>query len=289
MQWHIGHIVITRIVESTFDGGLDAFLPFATPDALRAIEWLGHEYVTPEGVLKFSIHALVIEAHGKRIIVDTCVGNDKDRSAFPIWHQQSYRFLDQLNAAGFPPESFDFVLCTHLHLDHVGWNTVLRDGRWIPTFPNARYLIAEQEYAVMQELVRDTGGDVMRDVDRAVVADSVLPVIAAGLVDFVPCDYVVCEGVRLVPTPGHTAGHVSVEVTSNGQAALITGDFIHHPCQLAHPEWSITSDYDPALSALTREERFSAIAGTDAIMIGTHWPTPSAGCIDRDGNAYRLR
>ncbi|GGC37044.1 MBL fold metallo-hydrolase [Novosphingobium marinum] len=289
LNWTIGDVRVTRIQESAFEGGLDAFLPFATPEALDRIEWLGEDFVTPDGVLKFSIHALVIEAAGKRIIVDTCVGNEKDRSFFPIWHRQSYRFLEILEQAGFAPGDFDVVLCTHLHLDHVGWNTMRVGDRWVPTFPNARYLMAKHEYEVFLDLIGSDSDDAMRQIDRVVFADSIEPVVDAGLVDFVAMDCEICKGVRLVPTPGHTAGHVSVMIESRGEAALITGDFVHHPCQLAHPEWSITSDYDPEQSVRTREARFADACENDALVIGTHWPTPTAGRLDRDGKVYRLR
>ena len=290
LRWHVGEVTITRILESTFDGGLDAFMPFATPEAIRAIEWLGPEFVTPEGVLKFSIHALVIEAEGRRILVDTCVGNEKERAAFPIWHMQQYAFLRDLAAAGFSPDTIDTVLCTHLHLDHVGWNTMKVGEKWVPTFPNARYLIGETEFRQLSEgIAAAPADDVMRQVDRLVLNDSVTPVIEAGLVDFVSSDHQICETVRLVPTPGHTAGHVSVEISSGKDTALITGDFIHHPCQLAHPDWSITSDFDPDESTRTRSRIFSRFAGTDNLVIGTHWPDPTAGHVDRDGDAYKLR
>ena len=124
--------------------------------------------------------------------------------------------------------------------------------------------------------------------NAAVMADSIRPVVATGLVDLVSADHVVCDEVRLVPTPGHTPGHVSIRIDSRGESALITGDFIHHPCQLAHPEWSLTSDFDPARSAETREGVFSGLAGTPTLVIGTHWPDPTAGRIARDAGAFRL-
>lgn len=290
LSWRVGNATITRIVESTFDGGLEDFMPFATPEAIRKIAWLGSEFVTAEGKLKFSIHALVIETAGRRILVDTCVGNDKDRPAFAIWHMQQYAFLQSLVQAGFPPETIDVVLCTHLHLDHVGWNTMRVGDEWVPTFPNARYLIGEAEFAEFERAIaKPSTEDVMRDIDRAVLRDSIAPVIEAGLVDFVASDHRICDSVRLLSTPGHTAGHVSVEVFSQGERAIITGDFIHHPCQLAHPDWSITSDFDPHQSMVTRERVFSEIAGGQTLVIGTHWPDPTAGHVDRDGAVYRLR
>ena len=287
MHWRIGDVTVTRIVESTFEG-LEAFLPDATPEVVLKYDWL-RPFLTDEGVLKFSIHALVIETPSRRIIVDTCVGNEKPREVFPIWHMLQTGFLDDLAKAGFPPETFDTVLCTHLHLDHVGWNTMLVGGEWVPTFPNARYLIERSEFAFLDTEGADDGQDQWaRDMNAAVMADPVRPVVAAGLVDLVSADHVVCDEVRLVPTPGHTPGHVSIRIDSRGESALITGDFIHHPCQLAHPEWSLTSDFDPTQSAQTREGVFSGLAGTPTLVIGTHWPDPTAGRIARDAGAFRL-
>ena len=287
MRWQIGDVTVTRIVESTFEG-LEAFLPEATPEVVLKYDWL-RPFLTPEGVLKFSIHALVIETPSRRMIVDTCVGNEKPREVFPIWHMLQTGFLDDLQKAGFARESFDTVLCTHLHLDHVGWNTIKVDGQWVPTFPNARYLIERSEFAFLDTEGADADQEQWaRDMNAAVMADSVRPVVAAGLVDLVSSDHVICGEVRLVPTPGHTPGHVSIRIDSRGESALITGDFTHHPCQLAHPEWSLTSDFDPARSAETREGVFSDLAGTPTLVIGTHWPDPTAGRIGRDGNAYRL-
>ncbi len=285
--WRIGDVTVTRIVESTFEG-LEAFLPEATPDAVRQYDWL-RPFLTPDGVLKFSIHALVIETPSRRMIVDTCVGNEKPRDVFPIWHMLQTGFLDDLEKAGFARGSIDTVLCTHLHLDHVGWNTMLVDGAWVPTFPNARYLIEASEFAFLDTEGADAGQEQWaRDMNAAVMADSIRPVVAAGLVDLVSSDHVICDEVRLVPTPGHTPGHVSIRIDSAGESALITGDFIHHPCQLAHPEWSLTSDVDPARSVETRRAVFSGLAGTPTLVIGTHWPDPTAGRVGREGGAYRL-
>ena len=286
--WKVGDVTITQIVELTFQG-LDAFLPDATPEAVLPIEWLRPDFVTPEGVLKFSIHALVIDTGTRRIIVDTCVGNEKPRDVFPDWHMLQTAFLDDLTAAGYPPDTIDTVLCTHLHLDHVGWNTMLRDGEWVPTFGNARYLIERSEYAyVSEEAEAENVEPWLRDMNRAVMADSIRPVVDAKLVDLVASDHRICDEVRLIPTPGHTIGHVSVQIESASESALITGDFIHHPCQLVHPEWSVTTDFDPVASRATRVDAFAELAGTPTLVIGTHWPEPAAGKIVRDGNNYRL-
>ena len=287
--WNIGKVKITQIVELTFEG-LDTFLPDATPEAVLPIEWLQPDFITPDGVLRFSIHALVIDTGERRIMVDTCVGNHKPREVFPDWHMLNTDFLEDLTAAGYPPDAIDTVLCTHLHLDHVGWNTRLQGNRWIPTFANARYLIDRSEFAyVKDEAEAPEVEQWLRDMNRTVMADSILPIVEADLVELVDCDHRICDEVRLIPTPGHTIGHVSALVASQGESALITGDFVHHPCQLAHPEWSVTTDFDPQRSVATRHETFAQFADTPTLLIGTHWPEPTAGFIRRWGNRYRLK
>ncbi|HEY5678534.1 MAG TPA: MBL fold metallo-hydrolase [Pseudomonadales bacterium] len=287
--WQVGDVKVTQIVELVFTG-LDAFLPDATPEAVLPIEWLRPHFITPEGVLRFSIHALVIDTGARKIIVDTCVGNDKPRDVFPDWHMLQTGFLEDLASAGYPRESIDTVLCTHLHLDHVGWNTMLEGGQWVPTFPNARYLLERSEFAyVAQEAEAEDVEPWLRDMNRAVMADSIRPVVDAGLIDLVDADHRLCEEVRLMPTPGHTIGHVSVHIASRGESALITGDFIHHPCQLAHPEWSVTTDYDPSDSVSTRERVFAELADGPTLVIGTHWPEPTAGKIASWGDTYQLK
>jgi glyoxylase-like metal-dependent hydrolase (beta-lactamase superfamily II) len=226
-----------------------------------------------------SIHALVVETPSRRIIVDTCIGNDKERDV-PAWSRMQTHFLDDLDAAGFAPASIDTVLCTHLHVDHVGWNTMLVDGIWTPTFPNARYLMARSEFEYWRAETQ-TG-------DPRIFADSVKPVWDAGLVDLVETDHRLCDEISLVPTLGHTPGHVSVRISSRGEEGLITGDFIHHPCQMAHPEWASSFDFDSQASTKTRAQMFAALADTPTLVIGTHFATPTAGHIVRDGNAYRL-
>jgi glyoxylase-like metal-dependent hydrolase (beta-lactamase superfamily II) len=173
------------------------------------------------------------------------------------------------------------VLCTHLHVDHVGWNTMLVDGKWLPTFPRARYLMGRVEFAHWQEQHE-------RDDMAAVFADSVKPVHDAGLADLVETDHRVCDEISLVPTTGHTPGHVSVLIRSEGEEALITGDFIHHPCQIAHPEWSSTADTDPEAAHRTRDCMLKELSERPVLVIGTHFAGATAGRIVRDGDTYRL-
>jgi glyoxylase-like metal-dependent hydrolase (beta-lactamase superfamily II) len=281
LKWRIGDVTVTRIVELDAIGGSRFILPEATPEAVAEIGWLAPHFADADGKLKMSVHALVVETPSVRIMVDTCIGNDKPR-AIRTWNLMQTGFLTELEAAGFSRDSFDVVLCTHLHVDHVGWNTMLVDGRWIPTFPNARYLMGRTEFEYWR-----TEPDTMAS-EPAVFQDSVQPVFDAGLVDLVETDHVVCDEVSLIPTLGHTPGHVSVRIRSKGEEALITGDFVHHPCQMAHPEWASAPDYDKAQSTRTRHEVFSALAGAPVLMIGTHFAAPTAGKVVRDGDAYRL-
>ena len=165
LTWRVGDVKITRIVELDAVGGSRFILPQATKEIIREIEWLQPHFADAEGRLKMSIHALVVETPTRRIVVDTCIGNDKPRASMPAWDRMQTNFLADLEAAGFPPESIDTVLCTHLHVDHVGWNTMLEDGRWVPTFPRARYLFGETELAhwnaegVARLVVTDAGVD----------------------------------------------------------------------------------------------------------------------------------
>ncbi len=298
-QWHIGEARITAIAEQSLSmGGL---IPKAKPDALAGIPWLTPHYVDENGVLLGLVQCFVIEISGKIVLVDTCVGDNKDLPSDPAWHQKTFGLLEKFTAAGFDPGRVDMVLCTHLHLDHVGINTQLVDGIWQPTFPNARYLFARGEYEYWSAEAAAEPVDpatLERPFDRyragfqatqaLVHQQSVEPVVAAGLADLVdpPCEPV--PGVRLVPTHGHTPGHVSVEVTSGDAKAFITGDAFHHPCQIARAEWDTVADFDRAGSTATRQRVLDELAGTDTLMLGTHFAEPSAGRIMRDGDSYRL-
>jgi glyoxylase-like metal-dependent hydrolase (beta-lactamase superfamily II) len=281
MKWRIGEVTVSKIVELEVTGGSRFILPQATYDEILPIAWLRPHFADDRGRLKMSIHALVVETPARRVIVDTCLGNDKQGRRIPTWNDLQGPFLADLAAAGFARESIDTVLCTHLHVDHVGWNTMLVDGRWVPTFPRARYLMGRVEFARWQ-------GQRERDDMAPVFADSVAPIHAAGLADLVETDHVICDELSLVPTIGHTPGHVSLRIRSQGEEALITGDFMHHPCQIARPHWSSTADSDPDEARRTRERMLAELSGRPVLVIGTHFAGATAGRIVRDGDAYRL-
>ena len=280
-QWQIGNVKITRIVEMEIAGGTKFILPDATRDACLDIDWMQPHFMDAEGNLIMSIHALIVDTGERRIIVDTCIGNDKERN-IPAWSNLQTNFLDDLAGAGYPRESIDTVMCTHLHVDHVGWNTMLVDGKWVPTFPNARYLLAEKEWAHW-----DANED--EKVYGPVLADSVRPVVEAGCVDLVSETYQVCDEVRLESTPGHTPGHVSVHITSAGEEALITGDCIHHPVQMTRTDWCSSADFDQSQGQVTREGLLERYVDQDILIIGTHFATPTAGHIKHlEGGGYWL-
>jgi glyoxylase-like metal-dependent hydrolase (beta-lactamase superfamily II) len=281
MKWRVGEVTVTKIVELEVTGGSRFILPQATYEAVLPIGWLQPDFADERGRLKMSIHAFVVETPSHRIIVDTCLGNDKENRRIPTWNKLQTSFLADLAAAGYPRETIDTVVCTHLHVDHVGWNTMLTDDRWVPTFPNARYLMGRVEYAHW------TQQDEREDM-AAALSDSVTPVWDAGLVDLVETAHRICDEIGLVPTLGHTPGHVSVRIASQSESALITGDFMHHPCQIARPEWSSTADSDPAQARRTRKAMLASLAGTPTLLIGTHFAGRTAGYVVRDGDAFRL-
>ncbi len=280
-SWRVGDVTITKLVELEATGGSKFLLPQATPEAILPITWLRPHFADENGRLRMSIHAFLVETPDRRIVVDTCLGNHKQNRRIPHWNNLQGPFLRELAEAGFPRESIDTVLCTHLHVDHVGWNTMLVDDRWIPTFPRARYLMGRAEFAHW------TGDHGRADMTH-ILADSVLPVYDAGLVDLVETDHRLCPEISLLPTFGHTPGHVSVRIASRGEEGLITGDFLHHPCQIAHPEWSSTADWDPEQAHHTRLGMYQELEGKPVLVLGTHFAGATAGRIVRDGDAFRL-
>ena len=281
LQWKVGDLTVTRVVESVAHIPPAGLLPDATPEVVAShSSWLRPHFVDDDGNLVLSIHAFGVTAGDRRIIIDTCIGNDRRIPGMEALNLQT-PFLDDLAAAGFPREEVDTVICTHLHFDHVGWNTMLVDGKWVPTFPNARYLLCRDEWAHWSTASGDTGYAVTLD-------DAVRPVVDAGLADLVPPDHRVTDEIRLELTPGHTPGHVAVHLESGGDHALITGDLAHHPVQWAEPQWFADPDTDRAQSEATRRRLLEEHAGTDLLVIGTHFAPPCAGRLVADGNGYRF-
>jgi len=279
-RWKIGDVSITRVIESEtpWDGTL--LLPEATAANVRKErDWLHPTFTDDAGLLRMSIHAFVIESRGKRIVVDTCIGNDKERP-IPEWNRKQWPFLANLEQAGYPRESVDLVLCTHLHVDHVGWNTMLRGGTWVPTFPNATYLIGGTEW--------DFFSTAEEPFLKGPVDDSVRPVVAAGMSQLVDDAHRLTDEVWLESTPGHTPGHFSVRISSRGEEAVITGDLMHHPILCRYPEWDNKFDYDGPRAKKTRRAFCERYADSGVLVLGTNFATPSAGRIRKQDDAYRF-
>ncbi|MGH7984972.1 MAG: MBL fold metallo-hydrolase [Candidatus Binataceae bacterium] len=280
-HWKIGNVTISRFIEMETVSKATFVLPDGTPENIKAAgSWLIPNFADESGKVCMSIHAFVVETQGRRIVVDTCIGNDKRRD-FPGWNQLQTSFLKDLDAGGFPPDSITHVLCTHLHVDHVGWNTMLVGERWMPTFARARYLIGRKEW--------EHWSASQAPHNRDPIDDSVRPVVEAGLADFVEWDYRLNDEVWLEPTPGHTPGHFSVRISSRGEDAIITGDLMHHPVQCARPHWSSGFDSDPAEAIRTRRAFLERYSNRPVLVLGTHFAAPSAGHIVRDGEAWRFQ
>ena len=281
LRWNIGDVRITRVAELGGQPFPATFMfPQATPALVQRHAWLRPHFAHEDGRLFASIHSFVIESGARRIIVDTCVGNDKAR-VIRAWSMLQGPFLADLARAGFPADSIDTVLCTHLHVDHVGWNTRLVEGKWVPTFPKARYLFGRKEWEHWaSEAAEHRDGDVM--------GDSVRPIIDAGLAELVDMDQVLTPEVRLQPTPGHTPGHVSVRIASRGEEAVITGDLMHHPLQCAEPDLSNNFDVDAGAARRTRRDFLARYSNRPVLVLGTHFAPPTGGWVVDAAAAWRF-
>lgn len=281
----IGDIVVRAIHEKTEPTLPPAeIMQAATQGALEPhMEWLAPTFLDPEtGALILAFQSFVVQTPRHTILIDTCIGNDKER-ANPEFHMQKGPWLDNLKALGLAPEDIDFVMCTHLHPDHVGWNTRLTDDRWVPTFPNARYVFAREEYAYW-EAESAAGSERI----GLTFADSVLPVMEAGQAVLVDHDHQIDDGIWLEPTPGHSPGHVVVHAESSGGHGVFVGDLMHHPIQVPHPDWSTCWCWDLEMSAASRTRFVEQHTEAGTLILPVHFAGPTAGRIVEDGNSQRF-
>jgi glyoxylase-like metal-dependent hydrolase (beta-lactamase superfamily II) len=279
--WKIGNVRITRLQEQEPVWNGTMILPDATPENVKQEgDWLS-PFTDETGRFKLSIHSLLVESEGRRIVVDTCVGNDKNRPGFKDWSNLHLPFIEESEKAGFARDSIDTVICTHLHLDHVGWNTTLENGRWVPNFPKARYLMGQREWDYWSKY--DENPDFKLAID-----DSVRPVIDAQLAELVEPNLRITGEVWLEPTPGHTPGHISVRISSGGENAVINGDMMHHPIQIAHPDWVVGFDTDPKLAVETRRQFVQRYCDQPVQVLGTHFAGPTSGHIVRSNGGFRF-
>jgi glyoxylase-like metal-dependent hydrolase (beta-lactamase superfamily II) len=281
----VGDISIHRVVEQEgpfFDAF--KFFPALTPELLdENAAWLVPKFIDASGKLVLCVQSYLVRTKHHTMLIDACVGNHKPRPNRPFWHMlASAQYEQNLAAAGVGVGDIDFVMCTHLHTDHVGWNTRQENGRWVPTFPKAKYLFSDRELAFWTEKEKgDPAGFPW-------ITDSVLPVVAAGQSQTVKSDYQFSDAVQLVPTPGHSIDHFSVLVGKSGADALITGDMIHSPLQGRYPEIGMFSDYDSKQAGQTRRKVFERFCDTSTTMCLAHFPSPSMARIGRWGEGFKF-
>ena len=286
----IGDFGVSRVVEMEFAAFAGDFIfPDSDPEIFAAnADWLEPHFVEPvKRLLIMSFHTYIVRTPRHTILVDMCVGDDKERPHRPMWHRKHSDFMAKLAAAGVAPESVDFVMCTHMHADHVGWNTKLLNGKWVPTFPNAKYIFARKEYEFWAAAQKAAKAD--EPVNHGSYNDSVLPVVEAGRAVLVADDHEVERGMWLAPAHGHTPGNVIINLQSKDRHAILTGDVLHHPVQFAAPKWSTRFCEDEAESRRTRVGLIERCADTPTTILTAHFPSPTAGRIVRQGNAFRFQ
>jgi glyoxylase-like metal-dependent hydrolase (beta-lactamase superfamily II) len=285
----VGAASITRIEES-YEPNFEArtfFTDWRDEVVAPHLRWMVPNHFDPaSGWIKLSVHSWLIEIGGRRILIDTCIGNHKPRPARPKWHQLNTPYLDRLAAAGVRPEQIDMVMCTHLHVDHVGWNTRLDNDRWVPTFPNARYVFSKTDYDHFLAVDRDpqTG-----PASHGAFRDSVLPVVEAGLAQMVDGAQAIEEHLVVEPAPGHTPGHVIIKLASQNARAFFSGDVIHHAIQVYHPAWNSFACLDPEAARRTRRKLLEDCAGAGALLAPQHVGAPFMCRIDAQGDGFRPR
>ncbi|MBI3456657.1 MAG: MBL fold metallo-hydrolase [Candidatus Rokubacteria bacterium] len=279
----LGEVTITRVVEigrSSFP--TSSMLPESTPEAIaRHLHWLRpHFFDEAAGDIGSRIQTWVVRTPRHTVLVDTGVGNDKRREGSPAWHMRRGSYLEDLAAAGVKPEDVDLVVCTHLHVDHVGWNTRLVDGRWVPTFPRARHLIVGEEWEFWKH-ERDRGAESSGCID-----DSVAPIVAAGRAELVEADRVIDEHLRFEPWPGHTPGHACVRLRTSAGEAVFAGDLMHRVVQVAEPQWNSRFCYDGPRARASRFRFVERHADTGTLILPVHFPAP--GFIVREHGGFRF-
>ena len=283
----IGDAEITQIVELEFGGLVQGLLPHATKEEIEKIEWIG-PFVKEDMSLHAISQSFFVKVNNRLLVLDTCIGNEKDIQEMAGWNNMNLPYLQAMEEAGIDRFKVTDVLCSHLHVDHVGWNTYKKDGKWLPTFPNAKYHFAQSEYDYWTKHQPENSFD---ELQKVVFQESVEPIVEAGLTNFVATDANLGDGMQLISTPGHTHSHVSLQITSGDKTFILGGDMSHHPVQIANTDWTLALDYNGEQSTATRNKLFSEIADTPTIFTCTHFSLPSFGHVTKDVNgkfAFKL-
>jgi glyoxylase-like metal-dependent hydrolase (beta-lactamase superfamily II) len=279
-RWQIDATVELAAVPMPFA----EFLPASRPELIAAeASWLWPDCADESlrcGILGF--HTWVLRDGRHTVLVDTCMGNDKDRGGHPAFHRLKTGWMQGLRALGVEPAAVDYVMCTHMHADHLGWNTRLDNGEWVPTFPKARYVFARREFEHRQRAWQADAST-----GHGVFADSVLPVMQRGQVLLVEGDHDLDGLLKLEPAPGHTPGNVVMHLAEPEGRAVLSGDVIHHPIQVKYPEWSAAFCEDPVMSADCRRRFVERHADSGTLILPAHFPAPAAGRILSAGDRWR--
>ena len=280
--FNIGGIEIAKVVDTVERFSPKALYMDKDRDSFdEHLDWLQPHFLDEAKRMLLSIHSFVLKTRHHNILVDTCIGNHKVGNGFPQWNNREGNYLAELAAANCRPEDIDYVFCTHMHVDHTGWNTQLKDGRWVPTFPNAKYLFNEREWAGLKES--------SYEYDQAVLKQNIVPIIEANQVQWVDDAWTIDDQVSLLPTPGHTPGHCSVALNDGSSRAVITGDMMIHPVQIAEPQWRQSGDYDKEMAVATRSAFIDNHCDQDILILGTHFNTPTGVYIEEQQGRRRIR
>jgi glyoxylase-like metal-dependent hydrolase (beta-lactamase superfamily II) len=279
-RWQIGDVKVTSIMESADKIPWSPLFPPETAGNYKKYDWLVPKWITPEGHVILAVQAFVLEIGDQKIVVDTCVGNDRERE-IPQCADLQTAFLEDFKAAGIDPASVTVVLCTHLHFDHCGWNTKLENGKWVPTFPNARYLFGRKEWDYWQHVVKEKSENTQH------IFDSVQPIVDAGLAEFVDTNHRITDEIWLEPSHGHTPGHVSVRVSSRGHEAVVSGDVFHSPIQFAEPEICSAACVDKKQSGQTRRDFIARYGNSPVRFFAIHFNEP-VGRVVSDAKGWRF-
>lgn len=282
----VGDMTVHRVIES--EGPLFdplTFFPALGKDLLEEnLSWLKPVYIdAASGQLMLCIQSYIVRTKHHNILIDSCVGNHKERPSHPFWSQMtSNRYEQNLAATGLTVDDIDYVMCTHMHVDHVGWNTRLENGRWVPTFPKAKYVFADREMAFWTEKEKNEPGK------QPWIVDSVLPIVAAGRQEVVTSHHELSDVVKLIPTPGHTIDHYSVRIGRPGADAVIGGDMIHSPLQARYPELGMRADYNSEQAGASRRSLFGGLCDTSTLLCTGHFPGTSKGLMTRWADGFRF-
>jgi glyoxylase-like metal-dependent hydrolase (beta-lactamase superfamily II) len=285
-MYNVGEIEVLRVEESLGSGFRPAaLLPDWTPEAIAPhLSWLVPGHFDPErDRLIMSIHSWVLKTRHHTILIDTCVGNHKPRPGSPRFHMLDRPYMANLAAAGISVEEVDYVLCTHLHVDHVGWNTRLEDGRWVPTFPNAKYVFSKTDRDYFDPARAEGGKD---EVGAHTFNDSVLPILEANQDLVVEGTHELGDHLTISPAPGHTPGHVLIALQSRGSEALFTGDIMHHPIQIHYPDWSSAFCFDAQEARLSRRRVLERAAAKGSLLYPAHFAAPHIARITEGAGGF---